>query len=141
LKPLKEVNRMRKFTKVGLLASQLGGLLLVAATPSLAAVTISQPFTTGDVTIAGVVNSIIQVVFGVGILVCIVFLVLYGIKYITAGDDVKKIEGARKGITGAIIGLAVIVLTFALIKMVAAILGVSSGNIFNILPSSIKLSQ
>jgi len=132
---------MRKFTKVGLLASQLGGLLLVAATPLAAAVTISQPISGGDVTIAGVVNTIVQVVFGVGILVCIVFLVLYGIKYITAGDDVKKIEGARKGITGAIIGLAVIVLTFALIKMVAAILGVSSGNIFNILPSSIKLSQ
>ena len=141
MKPLKEVNRMRKFTKVGLLASQLGGLLLVAATPLAAAVTISQPISGGDVTIAGVVNTIVQVVFGVGILVCIVFLVLYGIKYITAGDDVKKIEGARKGITGAIIGLAVIVLTFALIKMVAAILGVSSGNIFNILPSSIKLSQ
>jgi len=132
---------MRKFTKVGLLASQLGGLLLVAATPLAAAVTISQPISGGDVTIAGVVNTIVQVVFGVGILVCIVFLVLYGIKYITAGDDVKKIEGARKGITGAIIGLAVIVLTFALIKAVAAILGITTGNIFDILPSSLRLSQ
>jgi len=141
LKPLKEVNRMRKFTKVGLLASQLGGLLLVAATPLAAAVTISQPISGGDVTIAGVVNTIVQVVFGVGILVCIVFLVLYGIKYITAGDDVKKIEGARKGITGAIIGLAVIVLTFTLIKAVAAILGITTGNIFDILPSSLRLSQ
>ena len=141
MKPLKEVNRMRKFTKVGLLASQLGGLLLVAATPLAAAVTISQPISGGDVTIAGVVNTIVQVVFGVGILVCIVFLVLYGIKYITAGDDVKKIEGARKGITGAIIGLAVIVLTFTLIKAVAAILGITTGNIFDILPSSLRLSQ
>ncbi|PIU68237.1 hypothetical protein COS81_04715 [candidate division WWE3 bacterium CG06_land_8_20_14_3_00_42_16] len=132
---------MRKFTKVGLLASQLGGLLLVAATPLAAAVTISQPISGGDVTIAGVVNTIVQVVFGVGILVCIVFLVLYGIKYITAGDDVKKIEGARKGITGAIIGLAVIVLTFTLIKAVAAILGITTGNIFDILPSSLRLSQ
>jgi len=132
---------MRKFTKVGLLASQLGGLLLVAATPLAAAVTISQPISGGDVTIAGVVNTIVQVVFGVGILVCIVFLVLYGIKYITAGDDVKKIEGARKGITGAIIGLAVIVLTFTLIKAVATILGITTGNIFDILPSSLRLSQ
>jgi len=132
---------MKKLTKLGLLTSQLAGLLYMATSSVSAQVTISQVISTGDVTIAGVVNTVVQVVFGVGILVCVIFLVLYGIKYITAGDDVKKIDGARKGITGAIIGLAVIILTFAIIKAVAAILGTGSNDLFSILPTSLDLSQ
>lgn len=130
------MNSMKNLSKkAGLILAQTVTILSVATT-QLYAASISQPISSQTLTVGGVVNLIVKVVFGVGIVICIVFLVFYGIKYITAGDDVKAIEGARKGITGAIIGLIIIVLTFAIIKMVALFLGVSGGDLFNILPDS-----
>lgn len=130
------MNSMKNLMKkAGLILAQTVTALSIAAT-QIQAATISQPITSTELTVSGVVNLIVKVVFGVGILVVVIFLVFYGIKYITAGDDVKAIEGARKGITGAVIGLIVIVLTFAIIKLVAIFLGVSGGNVFDILPDS-----
>ncbi|KKP69549.1 MAG: hypothetical protein UR67_C0005G0038 [candidate division CPR3 bacterium GW2011_GWF2_35_18] len=130
------MNSMKNLSKkAGLILAQVVTVFSIAATQIYAA-TISQPISSATLTVGGVVNLIVKIVFGVGILICVIFLVFYGIKYITAGDDVKAIEGARKGITGAIIGLIVILLTFAIIKLVATFLGVNGGDIFSILPDS-----
>lgn len=130
------MNSMKNLSKrAGLILAQTVTVLSLATT-QLYAASISQPISSATLTVAGVVNLIVKVVFGVGILICIIFLVFYGIKYITAGDDVKAIEGARKGITGAIIGLIVILLTFAIIKLVAVFLGAGNTDIFSILPDS-----
>src|SRR3989339_374747 len=130
---MKTMNKFLK--KAGLILAQTVAALSLVAMNTYA-VSITDPISAGTLTVAGAVNNIIKIVFGVGIVVCIVFLIYYGIKYITAGDDVKAIEGARKGITGAIIGLIVILLTFAIIKLVATFLGVNGGDIFSILPDS-----
>lgn len=128
---------MRNLTKkAGIILAETTALLTLLAT-KVGAASITPPIG-GDLsfTVGGIVNLIVQVVFGVGILICIVFLVIYGIKYITAGDDVKAIEGARKGITGAIIGLVIILLTFAIVKMIATFFIGSSSGLFDILPNS-----
>ena len=52
------------------------------------------------------------------------FIILSGIKFITSGGDPKQVEGARKTMTYAIIGLLVIFFAFAIIKVIASIVNV-----------------
>lgn len=48
-----------------------------------------------------------------------VYLVIYGVKYITSGGDATKATEARNGIINAIIGLIVIALAFFIIRFAA----------------------
>jgi hypothetical protein len=53
------------------------------------------------------------------------FLVIFsGIKFITSGGDAKQLEGARKMATWAIIGLVVILMSFAMVRLVSQVTGV-----------------
>lgn len=54
-----------------------------------------------------------------------VFLILIsGIKLITSGGDPKQVEGAKKTLTFAIIGLVIILLSFFIISIIGYITGV-----------------
>lgn len=53
------------------------------------------------------------------------FLIIFsGIKFLTSGGDPKQVEGARKTLTYAIIGLVVILSSFAIINIIAGVTGV-----------------
>ena len=53
------------------------------------------------------------------------FLIIWaGIKYIRSGGEEEKIKSARETLTYAIIGLVVILLSFAIINIISAITGV-----------------
>lgn len=54
----------------------------------------------------------------------VVFIIFGGIKFITSGGDPKAAEGARKTLTWAIIGLIVILLSFAIVRLIAQTTGV-----------------
>jgi len=48
------------------------------------------------------------------------FLILWGgIRLVTSGGDAKQVEGARKIITSAIIGLVVVLSSFAIVYFIA----------------------
>lgn len=57
--------------------------------------------------------------------VALFFIILSGIKMITSGGDQKQLEGARKTLTWAIVGLVIIFLSFFIINVIAGITGVS----------------
>lgn len=57
--------------------------------------------------------------------VAVFFIVLSGIKFLTSGGDPKQVEGARKTLTYTIIGLLIVFLSFAIIKLVGTITGAS----------------
>lgn len=60
----------------------------------------------------------------------IVFLILViwgGLQWMLSGGDPKKVESARKRITSAAIGIAVIVLSLAIVQFVLMILGKTTG--------------
>lgn len=63
-----------------------------------------------------------------GILV-FAFLVMGGIQYITSGGDKTKTEEAGKKITAALVGLAIVAASWALIKIISYFFGV--GDIFS----------
>ena len=85
-------------------------------------------------TLCGVICQIVPqlpaFVIGGGIVVAIVFLVVSGINFITAGDDQKKITQARGTFTGALIGLVILILAYAVIRLVALFVGVDPSEIF-----------
>lgn len=49
------------------------------------------------------------------------FVFFAGFKFLTSGGDAKQVEGARKTLTYAIIGLVVILLSFAIINLISQI--------------------
>ena len=53
------------------------------------------------------------------------FVIFAGIKYIRSGGEEEKIKSARETLTYAIIGLVVIVLSFAIINAISAITGLT----------------
>lgn len=53
----------------------------------------------------------------------LVLLIIGGIKFITSGGDPKQTEGARKTLTFAILGLVLILLSFAILRFIAQTTG------------------
>lgn len=53
-----------------------------------------------------------------------VFMIIYsGIKLILSGGDAKQLEGARHTLTYAIIGLLIVLLSFAIVNLIGFITG------------------
>lgn len=57
--------------------------------------------------------------------VALVLIIYSGIKFITSSGDQKQVEGARKILTYAILGLILILLSFAIVRFIAETTGVT----------------
>lgn len=59
------------------------------------------------------------------------FLVWGGIDWLTSGGDKQKTENARNRITAAIVGLAIVAASFAIMKLLQAFFGIDvvGGNV------------
>ena len=57
-------------------------------------------------------------------------IILSGIKFITSGGDPKQVEGARKTLTYAIIGLLIILFSFFIINIISYVTGVNCIKLF-----------
>jgi hypothetical protein len=68
------------------------------------------------------IANIINYVVGALGLVAVLFLIIGGVQYMTAGGDDGKVESATKTIKNALIGLAVIVLSGLIVNFVFSIL-------------------
>ncbi len=77
-----------------------------------------------DVPIENIPQFIITIIFIIGIIIAIVFLIYGGIKWILSGGDKTKVESARGHIVAAIIGLVTIIASFLIFSFVFQILGV-----------------
>lgn len=66
-------------------------------------------------------GNIINGVFGFAAIAAVFFVVIAGIKFLTSGGDQEKVGQAKKTITFALVGLLVILLSFAVIRVVATI--------------------
>lgn len=52
------------------------------------------------------------------------FIIYSGIKFVTSGGDAKQVEGAKKTLTYAVIGLIVILLSLFILNVISGITGV-----------------
>ncbi len=71
-----------------------------------------------------IVFSFLTLIAGI---LAVFFLIFYGIQYITAGGSADKAKAARQGIINAIIGIIIVVASFAIIRFASSI-GYSLGN-------------
>ena len=80
--------------------------------------------------LADVFGFLVNVVLGVGIAITIVFLILGGIKYITARGDQKAAGEARSALTNAVIGFIVVIGAFTIrLILLNVIGGANEGNL------------
>lgn len=98
---------------------------------------ISQVYAAGDGNIAVIkptnvkiedigklISSAVSVVIIVAGILAFVFLVIGGIEWLTSGGDKTKTEVARNRITAALVGLAIIAASWALMQLVAYFFGI-----------------
>ena len=116
-----------------LIISGIGALLLTTAQPVGATSplgTVPQPYGSGYGAggLGDFLNNVISATLaGAGILFFF-YLLFGGIKYLTAAEDEKAIEAARKVITNAIIGLIIVSAAYFIARVLETILGIQILN-------------
>jgi Type IV secretion system pilin len=70
-----------------------------------------------------VFKNIVFWLFALAGIAAVFFVMFAGVKFLTSGGDPKQVEGARKTMTYAIIGLVVILLSFAIVNLIAVVTG------------------
>ncbi len=70
-----------------------------------------------------VIQNILFWLFALAGIAAIVFVIYGGIKFVLSGGDPKQVDGARKTITYALIGLALILSAFVIINLIGTITG------------------
>lgn len=75
-----------------------------------------------------VIGNILGFVMLAGALLCLFFLIMGAIEWITSGGDSGKVEGARNKITNAVVGLLVLSATLAIFSLVQNFLGIDFIN-------------
>lgn len=77
-----------------------------------------------------VINSIITILFGIAILIALIYLIYGGYKWITSGGDKQAVTSARDHIIAAIVGLLLVLLSYLIINFLLGFLGIGSiGNL------------
>jgi len=81
--------------------------------------------------IGNFITAIIRIIIIAAFIIAFVFLLIGGIKWIVAGGETKAVEGARNMVTGALVGLIIVLAAFAIIKLIETFFAVSiiSGTI------------
>ena len=75
-------------------------------------------------TVMTVVARAIYAIFIIAAIIALFFLIWGGIKWITSGGDKGKTESARNKITAAIVGLAIVASSYALMQIIAYFFGI-----------------
>ncbi|MDP3724549.1 MAG: pilin [bacterium] len=73
--------------------------------------------------ISNLLNNVVSLIFIIAGILVFFFLLFGGIKWIVSGGDAKKTEEARNMITAAIVGLAIVALAWAIVKVLEQFFG------------------
>lgn len=74
----------------------------------------------GEVTkVSDLIIRIIEILLAVAGLIAVVFLIVGGFRYITAGGNEEAAESAKKTILNAIIGIVVVILAFVIVRVIS----------------------
>ena len=81
---------------------------------------------TAGVTFFGeLIPSLIGLAFVAGIILFMFMIIISGIQWVTSGGDKAAVEAAKGRLTQALIGISVLFLTFAIIRLIEHFFGVS----------------
>lgn len=111
---------IQKAKRIYLLA--LTGLTLSLAASQVYAVGIENPL--GNMELQDIIQKLINFLFGLALLVCPMFIIWGGFEIITAAGADQKIKEGRQKITYSLVGLVIIALAGAFVRVIRNILGV-----------------
>lgn len=74
-------------------------------------------------TVENIVVNVVSILFAVGGIGVVVYFVWGAVDWILSGGDKEKVSNARKKMTHALIGLALLSLSFVIINLVGTIVG------------------
>lgn len=77
-----------------------------------------------------VFNYIVGWALGLAGLAAVFFIIFSGFKFLTSSGDPKQVEGARKTMTYAIIGLVIIIFAYSIIQIIGTITGATCITFF-----------
>ena len=80
------------------------------------------PSPAGAISIDQLITVVIQILLLVAASVAVIFLIVGGFRYVVSSGNEEQAEAAKKTMTSAIVGLVVIILAFAIIRIISAIL-------------------
>jgi|SRR3989344_1289242 len=104
-------------------------LYVVTTTYAASSAPLIQPPTSAvktNVDINAVPTAFVNILFALATVLAVIYLIFGGIRWITSRGDKAGVEGARKHIVAAIIGLVVVAGTFLIIQVVFQFLGASN---------------
>ena len=79
-----------------------------------------------------IIITVLNIIIGVAFVIAVLFLVIGGFRYITAQGNEESAEKGRKTIVNALIGIVVIILSFAIVRIVSRV--ISNGGGQNVTP-------
>src|SRR3989338_5045042 len=113
--------------KLAALTSAALGLLAQATHAFAQNIGVGQPTEARIQDLGKLVSTGVSVVIILSGILVFVYLVWGGLEWLTSGGDKGKTESARNRITAALVGLAIIASSWALVRIIAYFFGVESG--------------
>lgn len=104
----------------------------LAIAPSFAAAELAPPAPQSDVTVSkspddisveAAISRVTNWFFVIVLIVAVIFLLVAGFQFITAGGDPDKVNSARQNVMYAMVGVAVAVLARGIVSLVQGVLG------------------
>lgn len=99
------------------------------ATPAVTNVGIQPPSGAVDaslVSISNIPQFVLNLLFLIGIVVAVAFLIYGGIRWVLSRGDKAAVDAARAHIVAAIVGLIIVVAAFVIVGVVFSLLGVAN---------------
>ncbi len=90
----------------------------------------NSPFNGGlakETTLGGLIKTVLTILLTLSGIIAVVFIIIGGFQYMTAGGNEEQAEKGRKALVNAIIGLVVVILAFTIVTVVTNF--VTSGNL------------
>ncbi len=103
-------------------------LLVLSATQVFAAadstINVTRPSQVTFENLGSLIGGLVGLIIIVALLATFLFLILGGITWITSGGDKSQVETARDRITNALIGLAIVAASWAIMKLIGFFFGI-----------------
>lgn len=111
---------MLKKAKILIGSALIGaGVMTLPLQVALAQGALVPPDTLGKVTDpVAVIRGIIRFILLVAFVLAFIMLIIGGVRWILAGGDEKAVSSARNTITAALIGLVIVLVSYAIIRLV-----------------------
>lgn len=95
------------------------------ASPVLAqTINVPKPRTVTFENLGSLIGGAVGLIIIIALIITFFFLIVGGIKWITSGGDKAQVEEARNQITNAIIGLAIVIAAWAIMKLIGFFFGI-----------------